>query len=231
MLFFERTKRLAREFLQFKKFKQMSPALAVFVGIFLIPFALLFFIQLGFTFLACILFALFEAPIKYLHSISRDEVKDSRTAVQVIVYYFSWPILFAFYVFYALFTLMVFINYLETVLVGYIANLGGFRFHISPLEENISKNLEPNRQWQKNVAAAIFIGTVAPLDLIMSITILAQAASEDVSPLYYLPTYLPIFFGIYFIFTCIYVPIAFQDLKREREQEKPQVEQEEKSEE
>lgn len=212
MLFFDRTLRLVREFLLFKKFKQLHPALAVFVGIFLIPFALLFFVYLGMTFLASILFALFEAPIKYLHGILRDEVKESKTAVQVIVYYFSWPILFVFYVFYALFTLFVFFSYLDTVLVGYIANLGGFKFHISPMEQDISKECNPNRQWQKNIVAAIFIATASSFILIGVIGLFAGGFG-------------PVFFGLYALFCCIYVPIAFRELKVEEKKEVPQPEQ------
>lgn len=219
MLFFERTKRLVQEFLLFKKYKQIHPALAVFTGIFLIPFALLFFIQLGFTFLASILFTLFEAPIKYLHGILKDEVKESKTAVQVIVYYFSWPVLFAFYVFYALFTLMVFFNYLETVLVGYIANLGGFKFHISPMEQDISKDCDPNRCWQKNVLAGIFVAT--SFTLVMLGVILLAAALE--------PTVGVILIGLYMLFCCVYVPIAFRELKKEPAPEAPQPEQSEET--
>ena len=202
MLFFERTKRLVGEFLLFKRYKQMHPAIAIFVGIFLIPFALFFFIYAGFTFLASILFALFESPIKYLHNILREEVKERHIAVQVIVYWFSWPLLFILYVFYAFFTLMVFFCYLGTVMFGYIANLGGFKFHISPMDEDISKEIDEHPNWKKNVIGAIFFGTSFVLVLVGVILYLAIGSPIGA-----------ILLMVYLLFCCIYVPIAFRDKK------------------
>ena len=206
MLFFERTKKLVGEFLLFKKYKQMHPAIAVFVGIFLIPFALFFFIFAGFTFLSAIMFALFESPIKYLHNIIHEEVKDSKTAIQVIVYYFSWPLLFIFYVFYAFFTLLVFFYYLGTMMVGYIASLGGYKFHVSPMDEDISKNLEPNPNWKKNVLGAAFFGTAFVLVLVGIILYFTAGYMIGLALL-----------SLYMLFCCVYVPIAFRDSKEEHD--------------
>ena len=213
MHFFEQSKRLAGEFLKFKKYKNMAPVLAVFVGIFLIPFALFFFLGLGMLFLSCMLFYLLESPLNYLHGVVKTEGKETHPATCFIIYFISWPLIFLLYVSYAFLTFFIHAFYLGTTIAGYIASLGGFKFHITPNEQDIEVKNTPKGPF--NIVALVYILIVAVLILITIVI-----AVSTYNNLYYYsreahfwyqfyPTLIAMF-ELYSLFTIIYVPIAFR---------------------
>ena len=138
MEYFERTLRLAKEFLLFKKYKQLHPVLAVLVGILMIPWAVMFGVALAWTFVISLFFTFVEVPVKFLHRLVREETKESHVAFKIVLYYLSWPIIFLLYVFYAFMIVEIYVIYFFTMCLGFIASLGGYRFHVTPLQEDIS---------------------------------------------------------------------------------------------
>ena len=137
MSFFKQGQRLLHEFFKFKKYKSMHPALAVFSGIFLLFPAILFFFGIAFYFIGAIFFDLMKSPVEFLHTILRNEKKDNHPAPQCVIYWFAWPVVFTIYAFMAMFTLLINVQYFLAQVAGYIASMGGYRFHLLPTEENI----------------------------------------------------------------------------------------------
>lgn len=160
MVFFENTKRLALEFLAFKKYKQLNKVLAVFVGLFMAPWMLVFAFMLAWTFLSAIFFTVIEAPIKFLHNLIKDETKEHHLAFRMLIYYLSWPIIFIFYVFYALMIVDIYVMYIFTQAFGYVASLGGFHFHITPLQERIDKDVDFERKHNKAALIHVIVAAV-----------------------------------------------------------------------
>lgn len=211
MNIFDNFKRLNREFFKFKKYKRMHPALAVFAGIALIPFAVLYFVLLGLLFVEVIFFTLIEAPIRALHKIVRDEGKEVKHATQAVVYFLSWGILFFFYVIYAFISFFIFVGYFFLQLFGYIASLAGYKFHITYLEENIEVEPREMNYFLFGLLLAI-IGNV----LLFVGAILTALGGE--------PSMVGgAFLGLYFLFISFYVPIVYH-AREEVKQEVPQVE-------
>ena len=229
MQFFENTKRLAREFLAFKKYKQLNKVLAVFVGIFMFPFFILFGVMLAWTFFSAIFFTIVEAPIKFLHNLIKDETKEHHLAFRMLIYYLSWPIIFIFYVFYALMIVDIYICYFFTQCVGYVASLGGFHFHISPLDERIDKEIDLERKHNK--AAIIHIVVVAVLVFVCAILalvggIIAAVADDPAIGVTILMVGLALL-GLPVAFEGIYAVLAYRDWAKKEEpkpEEKPAVE-------
>lgn len=137
MSFFKQGQRLLHEFFKFKKYKSMHPALAVFSGIFLLVPALLFFFGMVFYFIGAVFFDLMKSPVEFLHTILKNERKDIHWFPTAVVYCFAWPIVFGVYALMAIFTLLINVQYFMAQLAGYIASMGGYRFHLLPTEENI----------------------------------------------------------------------------------------------
>ena len=210
MNFFERAKRLAREVLSFKNYKKMHPALAVFTGIFLIPFAAAFFIELGSLFVLCIIFTLVQAPINYLHGIVKNEAKEVNPVAHVFIYAISWPLLFILYALFALISLFIYFQYFWTQLVGYIVAIAGYKFHLTPAEEDISKDDDR----KLNVQGAVFVGVNALL--VISLAVYAVALYGSLYNVYREAEFgiefslvASVFGYIFLAFDIIYIPIAF----------------------
>ena len=218
MTYFERTRRLAKEFFTFKKYKKMHPALAVLIGLLVSPFAIMFLFDLLDTFFMSILFSFFEAPIKYLHGILNDEAKKTRIATEVVIYIISWPLLFFFYVLYALTALFLVISYFFAVLSGYIASLGGFKFHISPFVEDIAIPEAANDQSKYSYTKRTlgYITVVVLLILVLGISAITMYSSlyANYQEEYFFLSFAPVLYAIsslYFLFTVIYIPIAYKN--------------------
>lgn len=212
MLYFEKTLRLVKEYLLLKKYKSMNIVLAIFVFIFMLPFHIAFFVWAAYTFIMSIIYSIIEAPIKFLHTLIRDETKDSHVAFKIVLYYLSWPIIFPFYVFYAFMIVDIIICYLIAQVLGYIASLTGYRFHITPMEEDIS--VEPKNKY--NLSAIIHIAVVAGLFLLGVLFIILGIFTVQAL----------LFVGIGIVsliggFEAIYSLIAYRDWKKK---EKPALE-------
>lgn len=225
MFFYNQVLRLAREFFKFKKYKTLHPVIAIFTGIFLLPFAALFIVELGVLFIFTILFSFIEAPTKYLHNILSEEGQKVQHATQFIIYFISWPLIFLCYALYAAFTLLIVVYYFICQTLGYVASLGGYKFHASPYEENIEK--EVNGKY--NIQAAIFIGVHALIVLIALITAIVIFAElykyyREAEFGFRLIRILILSEDVGGLFSIVYVPIAFKDIIKEEKNEENKAE-------
>ncbi len=195
MTFFDSAKRLGKEVLLLRKYKSMPLPLAIITAVAVCPFILLFILFLGLSVLLSILLSFMETPIHYLHDIVRKEGAELRHATQFIVYFISWPAIFLLYFLQAFATFFIAVTYFVAVLFGYVGSLGGIKFHISMLEEN----LEVEEREEYFFVLPIILDAIA-LSLISTIIVLAIVYTN----------LLALFILVYIAFVSIYVPIAFR---------------------
>lgn len=122
---------LFTEAFKLKKYKTMSPVLAILTGIFMIPVALVNAIFASLLYVSGFSFNLMASPIKFIHDVLQSEGKEVKHGTQVIVYLIAWPTVFFAY---AILSLTVFaLNFLYAMvaILAYIWTLGGFKFHVS----------------------------------------------------------------------------------------------------
>ena len=141
MFFFEQTKRLWLEFTKFKRFRSFPIGLSILLGILVSPLMLIFVLMMFTLFIGSIIYSLLSSPIEYLHKILKDEIKEKHVAVQVVLYLISWGVLFALYFIFAFFSFYLFILYFFTSVIGWLASLSGYKFHILANEENIELDI------------------------------------------------------------------------------------------
>ena len=216
MFFFESTKRLAKEFFEFKKYRALKPVFAVIIGIILLPLAIIFMAFLGELFLFSIFYSFIEAPVKYLHKIVGDEGQKVMHATQFIIYLISWPALFLLYFIYASITVSLVIEYFLAQVFGYLVSLGGFKFHISPYEKDIALDEEPLEHTPSAIGYIAVFGLVVLVLLIVGITlysILYMEYREALFATQFAPVLTAAVLLFYFPFTGIYIPCAFRGKK------------------
>ncbi len=122
---------LIKETLKFKKYKAMHPALAVFVGIFMIPVVIIDALFAALLYVFGFLFNIMSTPVKYLHDVLKTEGEDIKHATQFIIYWISWPIVFIGYLLLSFTVFTLNLLYAVTAIFAYIWSLGGFKFHVS----------------------------------------------------------------------------------------------------
>ena len=176
MHFFNSLKRLWNEFFSFKRYKVLSTVQAVFCGIFVIPFVVSFLVACGINFCLCVVFYLITAPISFVHKVVNKEGQEVKHATQFIIYLISWPWLLFQYIMVAGLTGALYCTYFVAMFDGYVASLCGYRFHLSPDEEEIA--LVANTPLNKKVPG-VFIGfNIASLALVLigAIVLIASIA-------------------------------------------------------
>lgn len=121
---------LLKEAFKFKKYKAMSPVLAVFTGLLMLPIVVASFsVAASFAVLGFV-FSVISAPVKYLHEIVRVEGKEVKHATQFIVYFLSWPTVFGLYVAMSFLLVLLLPTYALLSFLLYVWSLGGFKFHL-----------------------------------------------------------------------------------------------------
>ena len=128
--FLQKLSNLMKEAFKFKKYKAMSPALAVFTGIFMLPIVAISFACAAALWCLGFAFAILTTPVKYLHQIVNTEGKEVKHATQAIVYLISWPVVFFLYVWMSVLLLLIFPTYAALSFFTYVWTLGGFKFHL-----------------------------------------------------------------------------------------------------
>ncbi len=123
---------LLKEAFTFKKYKAMHPVLAVFTGIFMLPFVIASFVLTAILAVLCFLFTVFSSPVKYLHDLVTGEGKGVQHATQFIIYFISWPLVFFLYAMVAVLLLFIIPAYAALSVALYVWSLGGFKFHLFP---------------------------------------------------------------------------------------------------
>ena len=152
--FLKKMTALLREAFRFKKYKAMSPVLAVFTGILMIPMVLASFAAAAFFAILGFLFNVFSAPVKYLHDIVRGEGQIVKHATQAIVYLISWPAVFFFYLIMSGLLLLILPAYACLSFYLYVWSLGGFKFHLFP---NQADDIAIEVEGQYNLLPVVFI--------------------------------------------------------------------------
>lgn len=211
MQFFEHVKRLAIAFFKFERLKNMHPVLAVLCAILASPFMVAFLSYIAILFFQSILLSIFRTPIECLHSIMKKEGNEVKTATQVVIYFFSWPLLFFLYFLFYLTTFLFYLTYFFAATFGFIASFCGYKYHVSPLEEDISIKLPLDEYLIRPI---VYVAVVFILFLILGIAAIAtyNALYTNYQEEYFLVNFLPtmmVIGSLYTLFSFIYIPVAF----------------------
>lgn len=121
---------LLKEAFKFKKYKAMSPFLAVLCGILMLPFVAISFSLVAFFAVLAFFFTIIIAPIKFLHLIVNTEGKEIKHATQAIVYLISWPLVFLLYALMSFLLFLLLPTYALLSFFTYVWSFGGFKFHL-----------------------------------------------------------------------------------------------------
>lgn len=130
MDFLKKTELLLKEAFKFKKYRAMSPALAVFTGILMIPLVAASFVVTAILAVMCFMFTVLSSPAKYLHDLVHSEGQSVKHATQTAVYLISWPFVFFLYVSMSFLLLLILPTYALLSVLLYAWSLGGFKFHL-----------------------------------------------------------------------------------------------------
>ena len=140
--FIKGTTNLIKEVAKLKKYKAMSPALAILTAVFMLPLIALSVALAGLLYIFGFFFKTAMLPTDYLHHIVHQEGQTVKHATQFIVYFISWPTLFLCYA--VVSATLSFLNVLYALFscVLYLVSLGGFRFHVFLVDDlDISINV------------------------------------------------------------------------------------------
>ena len=118
------------EAFKLKKYRAMTPGLAVFSFIFMSPFVICSFIVAVFLFLFSFVFEANISLVKSLHSVVREEGQEVKAAAQLVIYWVSWPFIFFLYAVECLFLSITILLYAVLSLLVYIWTFGGIKFHL-----------------------------------------------------------------------------------------------------
>jgi hypothetical protein len=158
---------LMKEAFTFKKYKAMSPVLAVLSGIVMIPVVLLSFLLAAVYFLLSFFFSIEITPIKFLHGLITKEGKDVMHATQFAVYWIAWPVVFFFYVLASALLVFLAMFYALLSILTFVWSFGGFKFHLFPVEADIS--IDVKEEYPVILPALLVLGGVVIL-LILPLT-------------------------------------------------------------
>ena len=140
--FLEFPKKLMKECFSFKKYKAMNAFLAVLCGICMLPFVAIFFVIYALYFVQAFFCQLWMSIVKAFHNLVRVEGEVVKHGTQVIIYYFSWPLVLVAYIF-------VLFDYIFMVFFGILAQLFariwtlcGVEWNLLPTDEYKEKEVE-----------------------------------------------------------------------------------------
>lgn len=127
--YLDRVVTLLKEAFALKKYKAMHPALAIFVGIFMLPF-FLFSVMMGVSLIiSAFAFKVVKMPIDFLHGLVHSEGQQVKHATQFVIYWLSWPLIFTLYALLSFSLLGITFSYAVLSINTYIWTLGGYKFH------------------------------------------------------------------------------------------------------
>ena len=140
--FMNRASVVLNEAFKLKKYKAMPLALAIIVGILMLPIALASVGCAVVLYVFGYLFSVVSLPVQRLHKLLREEGQSVQHATQFIVYFISWGFIFSTYALLSFFLIMLTILYSVFSILTYIWTLGGFKFHVFAADEDISIEVE-----------------------------------------------------------------------------------------
>lgn len=211
MYFFNQFKRLFGDVRKaqltiFFKTHPVIGGLAIFASL---PFLALFCVYDLAGILFSIPFALLTTPFSRVHAFLKKERDETHVAVNCVLYFLSWGVVFFGYIVNAVLTCMFYIAYFMTATLGYIASFGGIKFHIVPTEETIL-----NTEDKKFGTVAMVGYTLAAIGLFL-LLICSLATFENRDLMMYLLSlgaFLYVFYLVGFIYTR---PVrSFKELKK-----------------
>ena len=162
--FMQRTSAVLTEAFQLKKYKAMPVALAVLVGIFMLPLVLAGLVCAGMLYALGYLFSIVSLPVQSLHKLLREEGQNVAHATQFIIYFLSWTFVFSCYALLTFFMIYLTVLYTVFSLLTYLWTLGGFKFHAFAKEEDISVEVTGK---YANALPAIFLVIMAVLLIVL----------------------------------------------------------------
>ena len=217
-------KLLTKEALKLKKYKAMHPVLAVFTGIFMLPFILMAALVIVNYVIIAYLRNVCASPIRALHGLVNSEGKEVRHAPQTVIYFISWPTIFLLYFMEAIMIPLLTISYTLASICVYICTLGGVKFNAMP--ENADKIDMGEVKGRYLVLPIVYISVCALLFIVMLIHFAIDYAnwSSLVNNSYYYYYYggsysfqaMPAYIGIYMAFSAIYSIIGFARHPKEK---------------
>ena len=125
--FFNSALDVLKESFKFKKYETMHPVLAIILILVFLP------VFIASIFVALLLFCTFfffkalSSPITYLHSLVRKEGQEVKHGTQVVIYWISWPIVFALYTSVSILLVFITIQYAMLSMLCYVWTLGGYK--------------------------------------------------------------------------------------------------------
>lgn len=128
--YLDKISELFNEALKLKKYKAMPPVLAVFCGILMMPYYFASVIVAIFLFFCAFIFETNISFVKSLHCILNDQTKTAHPAAQVVLYWFSWPLVFFLYVIEGVLLCFMIPIYAFLSVLIYIWSFGGIKFHL-----------------------------------------------------------------------------------------------------
>ena len=164
--YLKKTGLLLKEAFKFKRYQAMHPALAVFTGIFMIPFVLIGMLLTAVLSLFSFVLNILLTPLKHIHSLVHTEGQQVNHATQFWIYFLSWPVILFYYVACSLLFAFVYVLYALLSIVTYVYTLGGFKFHIVPNADSDDIAIETEGKYFASaitfvsVAAVLFVLTV-----------------------------------------------------------------------
>ena len=217
--YMEKTTRLLKEAFQFKKYKAMPLILAILVGIFMFPVALISAILAVAVYLPGYMFAIVSQPVESLHKLLNNEGKEVKHGTQALIYLLSWGFIFVAYASLASLSVVLTVLYSLFSIVTYLWTLGGFKFHLFASEEDIS--IELDRKYNLFVPI-VFIAVMAILLLVIPL-FSSLAFLIDVKPEITLEFLKGLFTtklhetdGIRFLFSVLYSAIIFAPFPKKK---------------
>lgn len=142
--FMERTTVVLKEAFLLKKYKAMPLALAILVGIFMLPVILASSVCALFVYVLGYLFSVVSLPVQNLYKILHQEGQSVKHGTQVVIYLVSWSMVFFGYAALSVFMITLTILYSLFSILTYLWTLGGFRFHVFAKDEDISVQVDSN---------------------------------------------------------------------------------------
>lgn len=162
--FMNRASAVLKEAFLLKKYKAMPVALAIIVGIFMLPLILASLISAFFVYVLGYLFSVVSLPVQSLHKLLKEEGQAVKHGTQVIIYLASWGFVFSAYAALSFFLVTLTVLYSLFSIFTYLWTLGGFKFHLFTKEEDIA--IEVNGKYNALVPV-IFIALMGTLLLIV----------------------------------------------------------------
>lgn len=187
---------LLKEAFSFKKYKAMHPVLAVFTGIFMLPFVIGSSITAMTLIAVTFCFKVTKLPIDFLHDLMKSEGKDVHPATQFIIYFLSWSVVFSLYATLSLSLVVITVLYAFLSLETYIWTLGGYKFHalIGAAGEKIAIRARVNYRPKTPLIFIIVCAVILALEVVLYFTV-------GIAPVLAL-------YAAYLLFAVLYVALA-----------------------